>query len=407
MCWSSRKTRASRSSPRPETRASRSSASCFRRPRDYARAGRIIERRPHGGRSGSAAGRRHRRSIPRAPVHDRRSSAERGATRRQQDHSQRSSCNAGHSHRALRRQWISRPARFDALAKLRLSRGAQGRRARGAAKASSSRRTARKPKQRFTRSGRRRRLVIEEFLQGEEVSFIVLSDGHRHPPARSHAGPQSGLRWRPGPTPAAWAHTATAAFLDEQADAHAIRSDTGHRPDACEANRFTGFLYAGLMMTADGPKVLEFNVRLGDPETQPLMHRLDSRLCRCSAAPPRPATCGDLEAATGSRSHRCAWCWRRPAIPGSPNRRGDHAASSTCGTRVVFQAGTRASRSHGLETAGGRVLGVTASGADLAAAIATPTQRLRRSTSTACTTAHDIGRKGLKRWATESAPATM
>ena len=43
-----------------------------------------------------------------------------------------------------------------------------------------------------------------------------------------------------------------------------------------EATRFTGFLYAGLMMTADGPKVLEFNVRLGDPETQPLMHRLDS-----------------------------------------------------------------------------------------------------------------------------------
>jgi len=42
-----------------------------------------------------------------------------------------------------------------------------------------------------------------------------------------------------------------------------------------EATRFTGFLYAGLMMTADGPKVLEFNVRLGDPETQPLMHRLD------------------------------------------------------------------------------------------------------------------------------------
>ena len=43
-----------------------------------------------------------------------------------------------------------------------------------------------------------------------------------------------------------------------------------------EATGFTGFLYAGLMMTADGPKVLEFNVRLGDPETQPLMHRMDS-----------------------------------------------------------------------------------------------------------------------------------
>ena len=51
--------------------------------------------------------------------------------------------------------------------------------------------------------------------------------------------------------------------------------------------RFTGFLYAGLMMTADGPKVLEFNVRLGDPETQPLMHRMRCDFGRSPAWPPR------------------------------------------------------------------------------------------------------------------------
>src|SRR5204863_2946536 len=61
-----------------------------------------------------------------------------------------------------------------------------------------------------------------------------------------------------------------------------------------EATKFTGFLYAGLMMTADGPKVLEFNVRLGDPETQPLMHRLDCPFGEVLMA----AATGDLAGAT-------------------------------------------------------------------------------------------------------------
>ncbi len=77
----------------------------------------------------------------------------------------------------------------------------------------------------------------------------------------------------PDPTPAAWAHIAIPDILTDAQTQQILR--TVIYP-AVDATSFTGFLYAGLMMTADGPKVLEFNVRLGDPETQPLMHRMAS-----------------------------------------------------------------------------------------------------------------------------------
>jgi phosphoribosylamine--glycine ligase len=162
------------------------------------------------------------------------------------------------------------------------------------------------------------------------------------------------------------------------------------------ATGFTGFLYAGLMMTAAGPKVLEFNVRLGDPETQPLMHRMASDFVPALMA----AAEGDLAGA------RLEW---RPgpsvcvvlASQGYPGAyetgkpiEGIEAAEALGAT--VFQAGTRQGP-RGVETSGGRVLGVTAGGADLAAAI---THAYR-----ACEAIHfegmhyrrDIGRKGLQR----------
>src|SRR5262249_33512864 len=135
-----------------------------------------------------------------------------------------------------------------------------------------------------------------------------------------------------------------------------------------ERTRFTGFLYAGLMMTADGPKVLEFNVRLGDPETQPLMHRVKSDFVPALLASaegrlagtklewrPEPSVCVVLASEGYPGVYETG-----KAISGI------EAAESAGAT--VFQAGTRMGV-HGLETAGGRVLGVTASGDDLAAAI--------------------------------------
>jgi len=122
--------------------------------------------------------------------------------------------------------------------------------------------------------------------------------------------------------------------------------------------RFTGFLYAGLMMTAAGPKVLEFNVRLGDPETQPLMHRMASDFVPALMA----AATGELAGVKLEwRSGRaCAWSGigrLSGAYETGKAIRGVEAAKAT-GAKV-FHAGTRMGAA-GLETAGGRVLGVTA-----------------------------------------------
>src|SRR5207249_2988554 len=142
---------------------------------------------------------------------------------------------------------------------------------------------------------------------------------------------------------------------------------------AVRATNFTGFLYAGLMMTGDGPKVIEFNVRLGDPETQALMHRLDGSF-------------GDalMRAATGNLQGTALRWKPDPSVcvvlaahgyPG-PVRTGDRISGienvGEAGNVRVFHSGTKLGLrgpETGLETAGGRVLGVTASGTDLATAV--------------------------------------
>jgi phosphoribosylamine--glycine ligase len=161
--------------------------------------------------------------------------------------------------------------------------------------------------------------------------------------------------------------------------------------------RFTGFLYAGLMMTAAGPKVLEFNVRLGDPETQPLMHRMSSDFV--------PA----LMAAASGELAGVKLAWRSgPSVcvvlasggyPGAYETgkaiRGLDAAEATGAT--VFHAGTRMGAA-GLETAGGRVLGVTAAGQDLAGAIHGAYEAVRQVDFQGMHYRTDIGRKGLERY---------
>jgi phosphoribosylamine--glycine ligase len=115
------------------------------------------------------------------------------------------------------------------------------------------------------------RLVIEEFLAGEEVSFIALCDGRDVvplAPTQDHKRVNDGDT---GPNTGGMGAYSDSRILTEAETERVL--DTIIRPTV-EATAFTGFLYAGLMMTADGPRVLEFNVRLGDPETQPLMQRL-------------------------------------------------------------------------------------------------------------------------------------
>jgi phosphoribosylamine--glycine ligase len=164
-----------------------------------------------------------------------------------------------------------------------------------------------------------------------------------------------------------------------------------------EGNPFTGFLYVGLMMTAAGPKVLEFNVRLGDPETQAIMHRMNSDFAELLLAAARgslgvsglgwrdePSVCVVMSSAGYPGSYRTGF-----------GINGIEEAEATGAT--VFHAGTRQGAT-GIETAGGRVLGVTASGSTLPAAIRNAYTAVERITFEGAYYRRDIGRKGAVRW---------
>lgn len=207
-------------------------------------------------------------------------------------------------------------------------------------------------------------LVIEEFLTGPEVSFIVLSDGRNlvpFIPARDHKRIFDGDK---GPNTGGMGAYCDSNLLQPVEITRILETIVW---PTIEATGFTGFLYAGLMMTNEGPKILEYNVRLGDPETQAIMHHLKSDLADVlmSAAHGKLGT-RELEWKPGASV--CV-VMAAEGYPGSP-RTGDpisglNEASAT--GAAVFHAGTRVGWG-GTVTAGGRVLGVTAGGASVAEA---------------------------------------
>jgi phosphoribosylamine--glycine ligase len=239
------------------------------------------------------------------------------------------------------------------------------------------------------------RLVLEEFLKGEEVSFIVLSDGRNFVPLEATQDHKTVHDGDTGPNTGGMGAYCDGRILSG-ADTQQIL-DRVIEP-AVHSTGFTGFLYAGLMMTQDGPTVLEFNVRLGDPETQPLMHRLGDGF-------------GDtlMRAATGSLADtRLRWksdpsvcvVLAAAGYPGQVRTGDPIQGIEDCGAQV-FHAGTKTGR-RGLETAGGRVLGVTASGPDLATAVAITYQAVSRIHFDGMHYRRDIAQKGLKRWSRET-----
>ena len=236
--------------------------------------------------------------------------------------------------------------------------------------------------------------VVEEFLTGEEVSYIVLSDGCNVVPLEPTQDHKAVFDGDTGPNTGGMGAYCDSRILTA-AESRTIL-DTIIRP-TIEATGFTGFLYAGLMMTSAGPKVLEFNVRLGDPETQPIVHRMRSDLAPLLLAAARgalPAT--RMEWNTGPSVCVVLASGGYPgAFPAGKSIAGIDAAEAAGAT--VFHAGTRQG-STGLETAGGRVLGVTASGPDLASAIDDVYAAARLIHFDGIHYRTDIGRKGLKRY---------
>lgn len=241
------------------------------------------------------------------------------------------------------------------------------------------------------------RLVIEEFLVGEEVSFIVLTDGVNVvalEPTQDHKRVNDGDE---GPNTGGMGAYCDGrilnAFQQELVMAQVIRPAIAQM-DA-DGTPFTGFLYAGLMMTAQGPKVVEFNARLGDPETQVLMHRMASDFVE----PLFAAAHGALEETPLDWKVDPSVCVVLAAAdyPGTP-RTGDAITGlDEVRDATVFHAGTRLDRD-ALRTSGGRVLGVTADGATLPLAIRNTYDAVEKIHFDGMHYRTDIGKKGLKRW---------
>jgi phosphoribosylamine--glycine ligase len=237
-------------------------------------------------------------------------------------------------------------------------------------------------------------LVIEEFLLGEEVSFIVLSDGEGVAvlePTQDHKavldgdlGPNTG-----GMGAYCDGRILTSAQQQQILDQVILPAIHTMRLEGCP---FTGFLYAGLMMTADGPRVLEFNARLGDPETQVIMHRMASDCVPLLASAARGKL--DDDALLWHAEPSVCVVLAAAGYPGNV-RTGDVITGVEQAT--VFQAGTREIDGR-LVTAGGRVLGVTASGPDLRSAIANTYDEVDKIHFEGMHYRRDIGQKGLKRW---------
>ncbi|MFW6336215.1 MAG: phosphoribosylamine--glycine ligase [Phycisphaeraceae bacterium] len=214
-------------------------------------------------------------------------------------------------------------------------------------------------------------VLIEEKLTGQEVSVLALVDGrniYRLDACQDHkqvgegdTGPNTGGMGAYCPTP----------VVDEAALSEIDRRVLVPTVDAMRRSgtEFKGVLYAGLMLTPAGPKVLEFNTRFGDPETQPLMVRMKGDLLEAMIA-----TCegrlGEVELDWDKRV-ACCVVMASGGYPGSYEKNkaitGIDDAEAEPGVHV-FHAGTTRTNDGTLVTAGGRVLGVTALGDDLAAA---------------------------------------
>ena len=208
-------------------------------------------------------------------------------------------------------------------------------------------------------------VVIEEYMTGEEVSFFALVDGETVVPFGSAQDHKRAGEGDTGPnTGGMGAYSPAAIFtpdLEAQVMAGIVRPTAQALAEA--GTPFSGILYAGLMLTPDGPKLVEYNVRFGDPECQALMLRLESDLLALMLATAKgelaavepPVFAGDaaLVVVIAARGY-----------PGTPTT-GGAIAGLDAGDARIFQAGT-ALKGGKLVAAGGRVLGVAARGPTVA-----------------------------------------
>jgi phosphoribosylamine---glycine ligase len=217
------------------------------------------------------------------------------------------------------------------------------------------------------------RVVIEEGLTGRELSYLVFADGKTWralPVAQDHKRAFDQDR---GPNTGGMGAFSAPGLLDAELEKQIVAQivEPSLAGTAADGFAFKGVLYIGLMLTPNGPSVLEYNVRMGDPETQAILRRLESDFAEICLAVAQ----GKLDQVQVEWSKETATCivMASSGYPGSYASgkviHGLEAAAQLAGVEV-FHAGTKRNAVGEVVTAGGRVLGVTARGIDLTAATA-------------------------------------
>ncbi|MDT5294243.1 MAG: phosphoribosylamine---glycine ligase [Acidobacteriota bacterium] len=217
------------------------------------------------------------------------------------------------------------------------------------------------------------RVVIEEALDGREASLLLWTDGRDYrlmPPARDHKRVGEGDT---GPNTGGMGAVTAPDVLDEETLRRVVREAVEPTLEGARADglNFRGVLFIGLMLTREGPRVLEYNVRFGDPETQAILVRLRGDLCEIFDAVARDAV-GGLKVEWSEDASACVVLAARgyPERPETGARIGGLEAAARVPGVQIFHAGTSRGADGSLLTAGGRVLGVTATGATLDEALA-------------------------------------
>jgi phosphoribosylamine---glycine ligase len=214
------------------------------------------------------------------------------------------------------------------------------------------------------------RLVIEECLTGPEVSFFVLSDGTRAMPIGTAQDHKRIFDDDRGPNTGGMGAFAPSPLADEALHARVMREIVVPVIDgmSAEGHPFRGFLYVGLMLTSDGPRVIEFNVRLGDPEAQVILPRIAEPLTPLLAAAARGALDRTACVMTGDVMVGVVLASRGYPESSETGQPISGIAEAERRGASVLHAGT-ANREGQVVTAGGRVLTVVARGAAFAEAI--------------------------------------
>lgn len=241
------------------------------------------------------------------------------------------------------------------------------------------------------------RVLLEECLTGREASFLVFSDGEHFLPMVPSQDHKRVFDRDRGPNTGGMGAYSADGILSSEEQSEVVEAIVGPtiRGMAAEGNEFSGVLYVGLMLTPGGIKVLEYNVRLGDPEAQPLLFRLENDLVEVLQAIHR-RTLDSVRLRWDSASSVCV-VLASGGYPGNyPTGKPIQGIedAEAVGQVTVFHAGTRLQEGR-LVTSGGRVLGVTAKDADLPAAVARVYRALEKVRFEPMHFRTDIGRRGL------------